>query len=523
MRNITYLFLILFLVTLGVTSMASAAEFKEVPRVRSANDTANGIPSLPYRAVMNQQNTQVYAECMARVSMAVEKEKVLVIPFPKNAQDIQITLPLIKGKSQGEILSWAVEKALPFKPQGSMEQRRSTYESMYDALAGSLAVLKAQEKALVEDMAKKGNMSDPKFTDEVNPNLALIGTRIAAAERELALAKQRVDQLNDALPMSQQLVVRIKSPLGVDDEAFVAYSYTLPNTFWKPTYVINANTKDNTVDVQLLAQIVQNSDLDWFKVQLELTTAQGNERDPAPLYPWIVRKSQGEAMYAKRSMAAPQAMMLDNTVAGASPSFNQESAMARWSIDKFPKLVEGKSTIKLSQEQWKTGLERIARPSTSANKVWLSATHKINSAFYPAGEALFLLDGVATGKALFDPKPGEARIFFGVDPMVTVETKDKTRKSDEKGILDKEQVWTWEWTYNVENKRNIPVTVRIEDPQTQVEDANMSVTYSDSPEPEQGPEKTFVWTIKAPAEGSSSVKRSITVKAPEDMKINLGR
>ncbi len=522
MKRLSLILLTVFFASLSFAPQSLAAVFKEIPRVRTSVDTVNGIPSLPYRAIMNQQNTQVYAECMAKVVMAIEKEKVLELPFPKHAENIQIFLPKHKGKDQGQVLSWIIEKGMPYKPQGSVEKTRITYESMHDALAGSLAILHAQRDALVDELKKKSNVLDPKFTGKLNPNLALIGTRISSAERELAFAKQRAEQYKDGIPQRQQLVVRINTPVAVGEEVFVAYTYTLPNSFWKPVYIIDANSKTNTVDVQLLAQVEQNSDLDWFKVQLELTTAQGNDRDPQPIYPWIVRQSQGEAMYAKSRMA-PQAMMAGNMANDSMPSFSQDSAMARWTIDSFPKLVEGKTMIKLNQETWNTALQRIARPTSSANKVWLSAKQNINSSFYPAGEATFLLDGVVTGQGIFEPKNNEAQLFFGVDPLVTVETKDKQRKSAEKGLIDKDQTWTWTWNYSIENKRNTPVTVRIEEPQTQVEDAKMSITYNDVPKPEQGPEKTFIWTVDAKAESTSIIKRSITLKAPKDMKINLGR
>ncbi len=489
--------------------------------IRSANDTASGIPATPYRVVINQQNAHVYTQCLAKI-IALDGQKLLVLPFPQMAENIQLFISSPQEQTKSEIVSWSVEKALPFKPQGAIEKQRITLESIHDSLAGALANLRAQELALTEAIKENSGAANKKNAQQLAPELALIGTRIAATQREIDFAKKRATQLTDTLPGSQQLVVRINSPLPADAEILVSSAYTLSNTFWSPIYFIDANTKDNTIDVQLLAQITQNSDLDWHNVELELTTAQGNDRAPMPINPWVVRKGGAPVVYAK-SMAPPELMMARGAVNDSSPSFDQDAAMARWSMSKVHKIPEGKTLLKLSQDKLNIALIRLARPSVSDNKVWLSAKYKVENNFYPSGEATFLLDGVMTSQGRFAPKGAETEIFFGVDPLVTVQTKEKVRKSAEQGLIEQEQSWTWNWVYSIQNTRNIPVVVRIEEAQTQVEDSAMKVSYADEPKPESGPEKTFVWNVETPAKGTSMVKRSITVKAPKDMQLDLGR
>ncbi len=521
MRKIVYLFLVCFISFTTSATLSMAAQSAKSSLIRSANDTASGIPAMPYKVVINQQNAHVYAQCLAKV-IAAEGQKVLVIPFPKDAQNIQLSLPMQQGKSQGEILSWTAEKAMPFKPQGSLEKQRITYESMHDSLAGALMTLHAQQEGLLAGLQDKNADVNQKNAKKLSPDLALVGTRIASTERQIGIAKKRADLLIDGLPSSQQYVVRINSPLPPDAEILVSYAYTLNNTFWAPVYFINANTKDNTVSVELLAQITQNSDLDWHDVDLELSTVQGNERAPLALSPWIVRKARANIVYAK-GMAAPELMMARGVASDNAAGFDQGAALAHWNIPNVPKIAEGNTTLKLALDKWNAPLIRVARPFVSENKVWLSAKQKLDDKFYPAGNATFLLDGVMTGEGVFAPKGREAEIFFGADPLVTVQTKQNSRKTAEQGLVAKEQSWQWSWVYSIENKRKNVVDVIVEEPQTQVEDAAMTISYADEPKPELAPENTFIWKMKVPAQGVSTIKRSITLKAPSDMQLDLGR
>ncbi len=488
-------------------------------QIRSADDTANGIPAIPYKAVINQQNTHVYAQCMAKI-FSLEGQKVLVIPFPQAAENVQLLLPTQQGKSQGKVLYWTIEKALPFKPQGSMEKQRVTLESMHDSLAGALSALRAQESAMLEGLKDKNASVNSANAKKLYPDLALVGTRIAATERQLAQAKKRIELFSTEIPASQQYVVRIETDLPTDTEVLVSYAYTLANTFWTPTYFINANTKDNSVNLELHARITQNSDLDWKNVELELTTAQGNERAPLPLNQWVVRKANANVVYAKRM---PELMMARGAVNDAVATFDPNSTLASWHMPNIHQIQEGITILKLAQDKWEAPLMRIARPFVSGNKVWLSAKHKLINQFYPAGQATFLLDGVMTGEGSFAPKGDEVEVFFGADPLVTVQTKEESRKTAEQGLIGKEQTWQWSWLYSIENKRPNSVTVILEEPQTQAEDAAMQISYMDEPKPELGPENTFIWKMEVAADGIRTIKRSITLKAPGDMKLDLGR
>ncbi len=484
------------------------------------HDSYLGIPAVPHKVVINRQNTRAFAQSSLKIVEAYGA-KVVVLPLPKQASAVQLNLP----DGNATLVAWQTEKAMPYKPQGFIEKQRITYESMANSLGGALTALQAQYEATVNSMSALPPNQAAEELKKTMPSLALLGTRLHSTQRDLDVANARAALFKDNIPLSQQLVISLDTKLAVGDVVRVSYSYTLNGSFWKPVYVIDANTSNNTIHFKLLADIQQNSDLDWDATEVELSTAQGNEQNPPAVQPWVVNKAEN---IQPRTYNAPMqnAMLMAKADVESSGmgGFRGENALAVWALKKKIAIPEGQTSLILQENVLQAPLERVARPSSYAGgKVWLSAAPKMVSTFLPVGEAQYLLDGIPVGQDTFAVKEDKMPFFFGVDPLVTVNIKKDIRKSDEDGIINKEQVWQWGWTYTVENKRQQAVKVRLEEPQTQLADKAISVTYKDSPAPTKGQDKTFVWNLDVPAQGKTAVKRHITVKAPKGMTINPGR
>ncbi len=485
---------------------------------------SNYVPAMPHTVVLNQQNAHVFVKTALPVIIAHER-KVVVLPLPKGARDVELNLA--KGVKQSKLLSWVTEYTVPFAPQGSLEKQRVTFESMHDSLQGALTTLRAEEAFILHKLEEANVDKSHKVFAELRPRLALVGTRISSAQREISYAAKRAEALKDAYPHGKQLVIHVDTPLKKDEKLDLEYSYVLDGAYWRPKYSINANTAAGTIEVALKADIVQNSDLDWENIRLELSTAAGDAQSPMPLRPWVVSKRDNAAR-------AYGGMARDNLVMSASyensaapkmraPSFDDGSTIAHWLIEKTPKISEGNTTLLLTNYTWKSPLERVTRPAQDNGIVWISAKHTLDGNFLPVGEAIYKLDGMTVGKDVINPVGDTLQMYFGADPLVRVETKRDTRKSSEDGIINKQQSYNFGWVYTLYNKRSTAVTVNLEEPMTELEDAAMSVKYDDNPKPEQAPDKTFIWKLSVPAKGEAKVDRKVTIMAPADMRIWLGR
>ncbi len=512
-----------FLAFFGLTQASfAAAEFKGA----SLEQSNMGMPAVPYKVLLSQQNARVFAQSNVRL-LEAHGQKVFELPIPKNATDITLTLPMVNGKSQGTIRAFSTELAAPFKPMGTQEKLRITLESRADSLSGSIAALISKNNAIYNPIVEMPAQEAVAAMEKVLPELAMIETRLASTRRELQNIKNLISQLSDKTPMSKKLVVVVDSPLADKAPLHVMYSYTLNGSSWTPMYTISANSAQNTINVQLIAKITQNSDMDWNNTQIELSTAAGNAQSPAPIRPWVIsERPERQARNAEvMMMASPTAM---NKATSDGIAFAENSALANWSIQKSLTIPEGETNVILHEQQASIALERVARPSSYSRngksaQVWLSAEFDFKNTFFPQGEADYLLDGVSVGQGVFAPTSKKTTLFFGADPLVNVEIAKNIRKSGQDGIIQKEQTYTWNWTYTVQNQRSKEVAVRIEEPQTQLGNEKMSVSYTDKPQAKKGPDNTFIWTLKVPAKGSQKLERTITVKAPKDMKVFLDR
>ena len=154
--------------------------------------------------------------------------------------------------------------------------------------------------------------------------------------------------------------------------------------------------------------------------------------------------------------------------------------------------------------------------SVGDSRVWLMAKYVLPpQQAWPEGQAEYSVDGQSVGQGLFRPRGGEATLFFGADPRVSVTTTADSRKRGESGFIDKSKNWTWAWTYTLTNSHSKALTVRLERPAPMIVDQSVSVSYDDTP-PSQKDEKKHMlfWEVKVPADGKASVHHSVTISSP---------
>ena len=179
-------------------------------------------------------------------------------------------------------------------------------------------------------------------------------------------------------------------------------------------------------------------------------------------------------------------------------------------------LPEGRSRLLITADAWKAPLQWLARPSVGDSRVWLMAKYVLPpQQAWPEGQAEYSVDGQSVGQGLFRPRGGEATLFFGADPRVSVTTTADSRKRGESGFIDKSKNWTWAWTYTLTNSHSKALTVRLERPAPMIVDQSVSVSYDDTP-PSQKDEKKHMlfWEVKVPADGKASVHHSVTISSP---------
>lgn len=353
-------------------------------------------------------------------------------------------------------------------------------------------------------------------------------SRLAQVE-DIIAALEKVEK--SRLPLSdkgQKIVLELADAAA---SVTVRYRYTLPDCGWQPRYVFDAIPDESGtsahVRVRLEAQVRQFSGMDWTKCRLFLALRPHDMTAPPALPHWVVddmptAKAAPMMMNARMRTAAPGA---PEGVAGAAAadsvaSLNQDAQDARWEVS-TPGLPQGESVVTLRDEVWTASLERVARPSEGDGRVWLATeTPLAAGSVWPVGPATFRLEGIPTGESRFAVQDGKARLFFGVDPRVTISVQADGKRRGEAGIVNRRRQWSWAWEYTVQNGRSTPVQVRLERPRPHIVDRDISVSYDDTPASSIDEKRNCLfWVVDVPAEGKAVVQHGLTITAPADKKI----
>ena len=480
----------------------------------------------PEQVIVSPQSARVQGV----VTLPVQQrggQAVLLLTLPQDVREIAVHL----GKAQAKALKvWSTEPVPMPAATGSNAKARAALQEECDMLAGQIQALAAQMALLSTPPTAA---TEPAFMEQrmrgIREILPALVAEKAQKERQWEALQQRLAALPDTARRATLVVMDVPT-LAVGTSVDVNYAYTLGQSGWTPVYNFNAEPAQESVHVTMLADVWQHSGVDWNKTRIVLSTRQSGQREPWPLSPWLAQKGrpQARAMRAEAARAVPMSLMAtaaDNTAPAPdgpaqSPETFETSGLYGWTLGQG--LPEGRSRLPVLEDRWKTPLQRLARPSVGG-QVWLTARQDMQGKNLPAGEAVYLLEGSAVGSGRFAVKDGEATLYFGADPLVTVQTTPDTRMTGETGLVGKRQTWQWGWDYLVRNQRQQPVTVRLEEPAPQAGDKDITVASEDKPAPQKGKDNSIYWDVAVPAQGTAAVRHAVTITAPQGMDVIPGR
>lgn len=442
---------------------------------------------------------------------------VLHFVIPGDAENLQLTVP---GQS---VARWsAVPQSL--EQSGDLARLREELLAEQARLNGRLTAVTARlalwqahpETITLSELEQR----EKKMQDAI-PGLA---REQADLGRRLKLVRQELERLPASPELGQRISVTLQKAVSGVDKLPVRYSYTLRNCGWQPVYAFNAQPEKgdgDVIDVRLMAEVWQFTGMDWRNTKLTLATRGNGPREPAPLPRWVVDSSPkpepAPVMLMQARKAAPMAMAAEEAPAqdNAPVNLDASSVYATWT-PAVRGLPEGRSRLLITADAWKAPLQWLARPGVGDSRVWLMAKYVLPPRqAWPEGRAEYSVDGQSVGQGLFRPRGGEATLFFGADPRVSVTTTADSKKRGESGFIDTSKNWTWAWTYVVTNSHAKPVTVRLERPAPEIVDQGVSVRYDDTP-PSKKDEKEHMlfWDVKVPADGKAEVRHSVTISSP---------
>ena len=367
----------------------------------------------------------------------------------------------------------------------------------------------------------------------------LLGRNVKQAVQDKLNLEPRLQKIEGRLKALQEQINRIagqKETLwevtvllsgAAVPELSITLDYTLDGCGWTPLYRLDARPREGRIDFAWEAEIWQSSGIDWQQVELSLATLPPRPTlNPPQLPPWVIRHRPTLPSPRTRAkadfMAAPNTEMLTAAAGPEEPREIRHSTYALWNLGRRDVPAGGRQRIKVRQESWPTEFLHLIRPSVSPQAYIQAFVRLAETREIPSGPTTFLIDGALLGKRPFRLAGREGNFFFGVDPLVTAETRLLSRKAGEKGFIVDRQTQEWAWRFEIRNDSADAVRIHLEEPAPQARDERIKLFLKHDPEPSDISTDMLTWKIDLPASGRASVLSTIRLEAPKEMDLDLG-
>lgn len=488
----------------GVAAAASGGGGQVVPMLYE--------PVFPRRALVSPTGAMLDVEQKAKV-YSLDGKSVVDFTLPPDSTNLQLVV-------QGHLVSrWSTSPVL-LSETGQAGGRRAQVEREQVEINARLMMVNAR-LGLWQALPKTANAQEVEQLQEAMqqeiPKLAL---EQAQLQRRLKLINEELSRLPQGSGIGERVQVVLAEKLPEGEDITLNYSYFHDGCGWEAVYDFNARPDEGSgdeIDVRLLAEVWQFTGMDWANTKITLATRGFGPREPQPLPEWVVdsrKKPEPVVLAAPRAMAN-KARGIATMEAAAPVAENADAVYARWELVETG-LPQGRSRLQISQSAWKAPLQWLARPTRGNSSVWLMAKYHLpaNQA-WPTGLATYSVDGQPVGSGQFRPGSGEAVLYFGTDPRVTVRTIADARKRGESGIINTSNNWDWSWTYVITNQHKKPVTVIVQRPMPIVVDEGVKVTFKNEPAAvEDKKEHMQIWTVNVPGGGKSEIHHAVTISSP---------
>lgn len=507
---------LVFGLALGVTLLFSL-EGKAAP---------GASPTSPSRAVVKNSGAMLTVE----EDLAVEtKDGFSRISFllPHGAHNLSFRIP------KATIVSWEQHKerylrtSAAFKDRALLDERRKEIDMRLNILEQRQKVWQIESEAFTY-----------KDIEALDARIESLLPALLKEKNDLKEEKKRLEETVKDLGALELTGSRVTILLEETPETAlrVFYSYSLSHCGWKPKYAFSIDPQKNNSDVKVrfLAELWQNTGIDWKNTEIVLVSGNipSERREPSAVPSWVISADEDKFEASMENAVQPARMQAAGALAGRTrmappalkayrePRADTSGIFARWTLP-VRSLNEGRIELLVQEETWKAPITWLARPTRNKGEVFLLVHTKIEkNTVYPDGEASYMVSGQEVGQGRFSVKSGEVDLFFGKDPRVSFEVV-QDRKRGESGFLGRDRTWSWAWKYIVKNSHDRTIKVRIERPMPRIVDEKIAVVFQDVPKPVHDKNKHLViWEVEIPAHGEKDVQHAVRISAPEKMPLH---
>lgn len=376
-------------------------------------------------------------------------------------------------------------------------------------------------------------------------NLEALTLDIQKRDRTVKKYREELDKLNNQLgtltrmPSTPSGVLTLTIQAKANKSSKLSFSVYTHNASWYPSYDIKFVGFDKPLEITYYANILQQTQVDWEKVSILLSTAQPQLSAQIPtLYPYFL------------SFVTPQPMVVGGAIMSnkaASPrskeeitfEFSQESfdeaipetsgfsqmeiikeykVAARQTIPSSPKSM----LISYGETKVDASFEYQAVPKLSEKVYLIAKIHDWKKAELADGVAKLFMENSYVGESRLNTGQYQdtLQLSFGVDHNVIVK-RERVENYSEKTIIGSNRRENASYKITVRNNKSYPINIMIADqvPISKVGEISVDVVDLDGGklDKERG---RVEWNLNLNSNEMKVVTLKYTLKYPKDKQIN---
>jgi uncharacterized protein (TIGR02231 family) len=310
-------------------------------------------------------------------------------------------------------------------------------------------------------------------------------------------------------------------------------NYITNNASWQPFYDLRAENITTPINMMYKAQVVQNTGIDWKKVNLTLSSGNPNQNNVAPiLQQWFLRYGYPQRGYYDNS----DSKLNEVVVTGYGMKKDKEEMKAA-SISNYTTINENQLNVSFEIDVPYDILSNGKAHSVALKEIKLPATYKYYAAPRVEKEAFLLAE--INDYSKFNLLPGEANIIFEgmyvgkttINPNQTSDTLNLSMGRDKKIAIKREKVvdksgtrflssykeQTFTYDITIRNNKKEAIELLLKDQFPLSTDKEVTIDLLDDGKAKVNNETGILtWDLKLSPNETKKIRISYKVKYPKD-------
>lgn len=486
------------------------------------------------------------------------------VSIPAGTREIVITnLPVgidqnsIQVKGKGNFMILSVNYRQDYLADAAVDKEIKVlrdslkyYKEKMDMLNAMIQVYREEESLLMANKSIGGKeagfqVSELKAAaDFMRARLTEIKKNSLQVGIDLEKFRARYERINNQLNSRQskqnkhvgEIVVLVSASNNVRGKLEMSYIY--PHAGWQAVYDMRSNSVNEAFDLNLKANVFQNSGEDWNDIKLTVSSGEPyssgrlTKLDPwwlsfvQPPQPSPVNRSMapmGEAVgYDENESYSTQAAsesIADYTVVSEA----QTSVLYEISVPVSVAGDNSKQLIAIQNYKVPAKYEYFVVPKIDKDAFLVAKISGWEEYVLLAGSANLFFEGTFVGKSYIDPATTSdtLQVSLGVDKSISIE-RERKKDFTSTTFLGNKKVENVGWEINVRNNKRQSIVINVSDqiPVSTHKDISVKAENTGNADYEEDT-GILKWRFDMKASGSKKLEFAYSVKYPEDKKIHL--